>query len=44
MWSGTRLDKRYGEDEAWGAGSVVALAHNLGKVTGGLSVNFVVGL
>ncbi|OQE13784.1 hypothetical protein PENFLA_c043G10311 [Penicillium flavigenum] len=33
----------YGENEAWGAGSVVALAHNLGKVNGGLSVNFVVG-
>ncbi|KGO51802.1 protein of unknown function DUF1793 [Penicillium expansum] len=32
-----------GEDDAWGEGSVVALAHNLGKVTGGLSVNFVVG-
>jgi hypothetical protein len=33
----------YGEEKAWSAGSVVALAHNLGKVTGGLSVNFVVG-
>ncbi|KGO48959.1 protein of unknown function DUF1793 [Penicillium expansum] len=32
-----------GEDDAWSEGSVVALAHNLGKVTGGLSVNFVVG-
>lgn len=32
-----------GEDNIWREGSVVALAHNLGKVTGDLSVNFVVG-
>lgn len=32
-----------GEDDTWGEGCVVALAHNLGKVTGDLSVSFVVG-
>ncbi|KAJ5375831.1 hypothetical protein N7517_007837 [Penicillium concentricum] len=32
-----------GAGSTWGEGSVVVLAHNLGKVTGGLSVNFVVG-
>ncbi|OQE00496.1 hypothetical protein PENVUL_c051G04676 [Penicillium vulpinum] len=32
-----------GEDDTWGEGNVVALAHNLGKVSGKLSVNFVVG-
>ncbi|KAJ5342586.1 hypothetical protein N7541_011710 [Penicillium brevicompactum] len=31
-----------GED-SWSDGSVVALVHDLGRVTGGLSVNFVVG-
>jgi hypothetical protein len=30
-------------DNSWKDGSVVALAHDLGEVTGGLSVNFVVG-
>ncbi|KAJ5933262.1 hypothetical protein N7516_007751 [Penicillium verrucosum] len=32
-----------GEDDIWREGSVVALAHKFGKVTGGLSINFVVG-
>lgn len=32
-----------GEDDNWNDGNVVALAHDLGEVTGGLSVNFVVG-
>jgi hypothetical protein len=32
-----------GEEDRWVDGSVVALAHDLGEVTGGLSVNFVVG-
>ncbi|KAF9239549.1 hypothetical protein LCP9604111_9091 [Penicillium roqueforti] len=35
--------KLSGEDDTWAEGSVVALAHNLGNVTGGHSVNFVVG-
>jgi hypothetical protein len=32
-----------GEDNEWEDESVVALAHDLGKVTGGLSVTFVIG-
>ncbi|KAJ5319775.1 hypothetical protein PENANT_c026G10365 [Penicillium antarcticum] len=32
-----------GEDDTWSDGSVVALVHDLGHVTDGLSVNFVVG-
>jgi hypothetical protein len=32
-----------GEDDTWSDGSVVALVHDLGYVTDGLSVNFVVG-
>lgn len=33
----------YGEDTSWSHRNVVALAHDLGEVTGGASVNFVVG-
>lgn len=33
----------FGQESSWGYQSVVALAHDLGRVTGGASVNFAVG-